>query len=122
MRPDVAIELTELFFKSGDKAKCFGVIIGPSGSGKTTAISKLCNKSPCGVLYHETDNPVGYAEQLSKEMELKTAPSTIFDLALGYISDRYTHYVKLPQCELKALKTVFDILEDVSIKYKKKMG
>ena len=52
---------------------------------------------------------------------MKTAPSTIFDLALGYISDRYTHYVELPQCELKALKTVFDISEDVSVKYKKKM-
>ena len=27
VQPDVAIELTELFFKSGDKAKCFGVIV-----------------------------------------------------------------------------------------------
>ena len=98
------------------------MVVGPSGSGKTTATSELCNKSLYGVLYHEIDNPVGFAEQLSKEIELKTAPSTIFDLALGYISDRYTHYVELPQCELKALKTVFDILEDVSVKYKKKMG
>ena len=100
------------------------MVVGPSGSGKTTAISELCNKSPYGVLYHKGDNPVGFAEQLSKEIELKTAPSTIFDLAqpLVYISDRYTHYVELSQCELKALKTVFDILEDVSVKYKKKMG
>ena len=48
-RPDIAIELTELFFKPNDKAKRFGVVIGPSGSGKTTAISELCNKSPYGV-------------------------------------------------------------------------
>ena len=77
-------------------------------------------QSPYGVLYHEIDNPVGFAEQLSKEIELKTAPFLIW--RLDYISDRYTHYVELPQCELKALKTVFDILEDVSVKYKKKMG
>ena len=71
------------------------MVIGPSGSGKTTAKSELCNKSAYGVLYHEIDNPVGFAEQLSKEIELKTAPSTIFDLALGYISDRYSHYVDM---------------------------
>ena len=56
-QPDIATELTKLFFPSNNKANCFGVIIGPSGRGKTTAISELCNKSPYGVLYHKIVNP-----------------------------------------------------------------
>ena len=121
-RPDIATELTELFFQSNDVANRFGVIIGPSGSGKTTAISELCNKSPNGVLYHEVTNPVGFAEWLSREIGLHTAPSTVLDLILGYASDKYTHYVQLPECEFKALNEVFEILKNASIKYKKNMG
>jgi len=122
LRPDIAKELMETFFLRKTIAQRFGVVVGPSGSGKTTIISELCNKSPSGVLYLEIDSPEGLAEVLSNEIELKTAPSNLFDLMLGYISDKYIHYVGLPQSEVKALKKVFDVLEDVSEMYYKEVG
>ena len=92
----------------------FGVIIGPSGSGKTTAVTALCNRFSEGVLYYEIDEPNSFVSGLSREIGLKIAPSTFLDLILGYVSQKYTHYYELPECQLSGIKMVLNILSETS--------
>lgn len=114
-RPDVLADVITLFFPKSDDVNCtrFGVIIGPSRSEKTTAIRNLCKNYPKGVLYHEISEPATFVMNLSKELGMKTAPSTVFDLMLGHISQRYTHYHVLPTSQLAGIDTVIGLLEKV---------
>ena len=95
-RPDVAgdLEIQSLFFPEtvGKTKTRFGIIIGPSGSGKTFSVTNLCNKSPGGVLYYEIAEPSVFAKDLGEAVGMKTVPTNVCDLFLGYISDRYLHY------------------------------
>ena len=54
---------------------------------------------------------------LSKEIGMKTTPSTILDLVLGYISERYVLYHQLPESKIDGIEMVFSVLNDVSTRY-----
>ena len=87
-RAEILTKFTNLFFPATEqdaKETRFGVVIGPSGSGKTCVITELCNKFPEGTLYYEVREPSTVVSGLSKEINMKTAPTTILDLALGYV-------------------------------------
>ena len=119
-RPHIANDIERLFFpKEGiDKTNApFGIIIGPSGSGKTTAVTALCNRFWEGVLYYEIDEPNSFVSDLSREIGMKIAPITFLDLILGYVSQKYTHYYELPECQLSGIKMVLNILNETAKRY-----
>ena len=78
-----------------DEEKGFCVIVGPSGTGKTVCITQICNESPKGALYVEIVSPGSFTSDLAKEISMKTEPSGIIDLALGYLSSNYKLYHEL---------------------------
>ena len=78
-----------------DEGKGFCVIDGPSGTGKTVCIRQICNESPKGALYVEIVSPDCFTSKLAKEISMKTEPSSIIDLALGYLSSNYKSYHEL---------------------------
>ena len=51
--------------------------------------------------------PKHFIDGLSREVGMKTSPSTVLDLFLGYISQKYTHYYILPD------KVTEDYLEEL---------
>ena len=78
-----------------DEVKGFCVIVGPSGTGKTVCIRQICNESPKGALYVEIVDANSFMSKLSKEISMKTEPSSIIDLASGYLSSNYKLYHEL---------------------------
>ena len=120
-RPDIIAYIREEFFlRSEDVATTrFGVVIGPSGSGKTSAIRNLCSRHPEGILYYEISEPSSFVTNLSKELGMKTDLENVFDLILGRITKRYTHYLVLPESGLRGLDMVHGLLESVSTQYVK---
>ena len=84
---------------------------------ETSIITKLCNKNPQGVLYYKVDEPNPFVNGLSQEIGMKTTPSTILDLALGYVSQRYAHTHELPEFQSSGIKMVLSVLDDVSTRF-----
>jgi len=100
----VASITTEIFSegrKTGDTH--FSVVIGPSGCGKAYVIRDACCKYSRGILYCETIEPRRFVPKLAEEINMKHLPSTMFDLFLEYITNRYTHYHVLPDSQLLAM-------------------
>ena len=53
----------------------------------------------------------------------KTVPTNIWDLILGYVSDRYLHYYNLKsECQLTGLDIVFKAIWDAAVEYQKNYG
>ena len=53
---------------------------------------------------------------------MKTSPSTILDLALGYFSPRYTHYYMLPESQVNGIRLVLEVLEKAASRFKAEFG
>ena len=123
-RPEIMKDLEDLFLPEPCKETDtrFGIVMGPSGSGKTYAVRNLCNLFPQGVLYYEVKVPGSFVEGLSKEVGMKTSPSTILDLALGYFSPRYTHYYMLPGSQVNGIGLVLEVLEKAASQFKVEFG
>ena len=107
-----------------DVEKGFCVIVGPSGTGKTACITHICNESPKGALYVEIVSPGSFTSDLAKEISMKTEPSSIIDLALGYLSSNYKLYHELSDDnDKKRLSVIMNVLKEASkmfqAKYKK---
>ena len=122
-RPDVMSGIKSRFLpQSSDEVTRFGLVIGPSGSGKSYAIKDFCNQFPEGMIYHEIVEPSSFVTSLSKELGMKTAPATVLDLLLGYISERYMHYYVLPESQLTSLDIVLNGLESVTMQFQQNKG
>ena len=114
--PEPVIE--EAMLKGGMNTR-FGVVVGPSGCGKTYLMRKFCNEHPSGVVYFEMTNACSFVSSLSKELGMKTEPRTVLDLMLGYVSENYTHYHRLPDALDAALSKVLEVFENEALRYRK---
>ena len=124
-RPEVASYLMKMFLPESfreSEVTHFGVIIGPSGSGKTSAVRDVCNKHPHGVIYHEITEPRSFVVGLTEELGMKTSPTTVMDLILGYISKGYRHYHQLPDNQLAGFDMVTGVLTRAAAAYTKTTG
>lgn len=101
---------------------CFGVVVGPSGTGKTVAVKNLCQQFPEGVLYHEISQPECFVQALAEEIGMKTKPTNIFDMLLEYMSKKYVHYHRLPDCPIEGTGIVINTLQEAAEGYKAKHG
>ena len=113
-QPEISKDLASLFLLQPlDDVKFlhFGVVIGPSGCGKTSAMRELCNLHPGGLLYYEVGELKNFVSGLSKEIGMKTSPSGVLDLTLGYISESYRHYYSLPDDQVAGLDMVLEVLQ-----------
>ena len=97
----------------------FGVVVGPSGCGKTYSMRKFCNEHPSGVVYFEMTNVGSFVSSLSKGLGVKTEPRTVLDLILGYVSESYTHYHRVPDAPDAALSKVLEVFENEALRYRK---
>ena len=81
------------------------------------------NEYPHGVLYYEIKLPEAFVDGLSRELGMKTSPCTVLDLALGYISQKYTHYYVLPDAgpddRLRGVGKILDVVGEAALRYKK---
>ena len=77
----------------------------------------MCNSRPQGILYYEIGEPDTFVSALSKEIGMKTSPTTAFDLVLSIISSSYCHYYQLPKNPVAGLDMVLQVLTDVSEEY-----
>ena len=119
-RPEVSNDIIKRYFPTSakDTVTLFGVIIGPSGNGKTFTMRELCNRFPEGVLYYHITSPESFVSGLSKEIRMKSMPTTILDLILGFVSVRYANYHELPIFPSSSgLHKVLNVLGDVSMQY-----
>ena len=123
-RQEIMKDLKDLFLPEPCKETDtrFGAIMEPSGSGKTYAVRSLCNLFPQGVLYYEVKVPGSFVEGLSKEVAMKTSPSTILDLALGYFSPRYMRYYVLPGSQVNGIGLVLEVLAKAASRFKTEFG
>ena len=124
-RLEIAANVSKLFLPeptSKTEFLRFGVVIGPSGSGKTSAIQDMCCKYPEGALYYEIGEPDNFISALSKEIGMKTLPTTFIDLALSYVSTSYCHYHQLLESQVAGLDMVLKVLSDVAKLYTRKSG
>ena len=103
------------------KGSC--VIVGPSGTGKTVCTTQICNESPEGALYVEIVSARNFTSDLAKEISMKTKPSGIIDLALGYLSSNYKLYHEFDDDNEIRLSVILNVLKEASkmfqAKYKK---
>ena len=57
---------------------------------------------------------------------MKTSPSTVLDLALAYISQKYTHYYVLPDAgpndRLRGVGKILDVVGEAALRYKNTKG
>ena len=97
-----------------DKGTGFCVIVGPSGTGKTVCVTQICNESPKGALYVEIVSANSFTSDLAKEISMKTEPSGIIDLALGYLSSNYKLYHELPDDKDERLSVIMNVLKKAS--------
>jgi len=117
-RPKLDKELYKLFYPtSPTKDKFFGIVMGPSGTGKTFAIRNLCRSYPSGAIYYEVREHSFFAENLSKEVDLKIKPSNVFDLAIACLSDKYVRYVHLPESSVESTAIILQMIEEACKKY-----
>ena len=103
-----------------NEQKGYCVIVGPSGTGKTVCITHICNESPKGALYVEIVSASSFTSDLAKEISMKTEPSGIIDLALGYLSSNYKSYHELSDDNEKRLSVIMDVLKEASKMFKAK--
>ena len=115
---------TELFPESvnHNKRTRIGVIIGPSGSDKSYAVQNTCHENPEGVLYFEIVNADTFVAELCSTVGMKMSPATVFDLALGYISDQYAHYHTVSDDQVQAFGEVMSVLRTAASRYKGEFG
>ena len=125
-RKEYEDEVKECFFPSvpelRETNKGFGIIVGPTGSGKTTLVTGLCNKFPGGVLYYHVTNPMVFSKGLATAVGMKTSPSNVFDLVLGYFSNKYFMYYRLADDQSVSITTIFGELAKAAQKYRSKHG
>ena len=124
-RSEIAADVSKMFLPeptSKTEFLRFGVVIGPSGSGKMSAIRDMCCKYPEGALYYKIGEPNNFISALSKEIGMKTSPTTFIDLALSYVSPSYCHYHQLPESQVAGLDMVLKVLSDVAKLYTRKSG
>ena len=62
------------------------------------------------MLYFKNVNADTFVVELCSTVGMKTSPATVFDLALGYISDRYTHYHTVSDDQVQAFGEVMSAL------------
>ena len=82
----------------------------------------MCNKYAKGILYYEIEKPSTFVEALSREVGMKSSPSTVFNLLLGYISKSYYHYYVLPESQVASLDMVLEVLSNTAKLYTNKYG
>ena len=94
-QPELKNAMKEYYLNNteGDST-CFGVIIGSSGIGNNCVkrILKACTIT-------KSMNP-NFVSGLVEELGMKIKPTSVFDLMLEYISSRYCHYHRVPDCVL----------------------
>ena len=121
-RTDLEKELFNLFHPSQGET-FFGIVIGPSGTGKTMAIRNFCRLYPSAILYFEVREVNFFAEELAKEAGIKTKPTNVFDIMIGQLSNKYVHYLRLPNSsEIDKTAKVLHTLEEACLQYKQKYG
>ena len=120
-RPHLEKEPFNLFHPSQDET-FFGIVIGPSGTGKTMAIRNFCRMYPSGVMYYEVREASFFAEELAEEVGIRTKPTNVFDFVLGKLSDKYVHYLCLPNSTVDKTAVVLHTLEEACVQYRKKHG
>ena len=108
-REKLSNKLFEFYFpRDRPKVKNYlGVVIGPTGTGKSALVTSECNKHPGGVLYYNACKPQVFSKELAEAIGMKTGPSNILDLILGYFLSDVCVYYHLPENQLKAINLIF---------------
>ena len=107
--------------REGDST-CFGVIIGLYGTSKSIAMTDLCLIYPEEVYYYEITEPTFFVSGLAEKLGMKIKPTSVFYLLLEYVSSKYCHYYRFPDCLLVGIAMVLNTLQAAAVKYKLKHG
>ena len=92
------------------------------GTGKSTIVRNICNKFPEGLLYVEVSEPRKFTKHLTLALNLKIAPSGVFDIILGNYSSTYRTYCSLEENQADAFDTIMGVLKQPVIRYQLATG
>jgi len=93
----------------------------PFRNRKSCCSHDLCRCFPNGVLYYEVTE-LSFLHKIWLRSVHQNKTNKCFDLALGYLSDKYIHYLWLPKSLVDSAPMVMQILREVAKSYIQKHG